>query len=127
MIGYRSRRSWECLGALLAREPGAGCLQKGKNKINSIISTQATELLTCVLRLLAFNMGPHSFVALAEAFFVSGCDCTLLFTFACRFAHAKHADVLLAFKHCKSVVNHGANVIFACVVFGVIVFGGVFF
>ena len=57
-------------------------------------------------------MWPHSFVALAEAFFVSGCDCTLVFTFACRLAYAEDADVLLALKHLQRLINHGADVIF---------------
>lgn len=30
MIDYILRRSWGWLGALLARKPGAGCLQKGE-------------------------------------------------------------------------------------------------
>lgn len=63
-------------------------------------------------------MWPHSFVAFARTCFVPGCDCTLFFTFACRLADTKHADVLLAFKHGESFVNHLADVVFVCVVFG---------
>lgn len=99
---------------------------KGRgNQINSSISNQSYSLLTDVLRLLASNHWPHSFVALAETCFVSGGGCAGFFTFACRLANTKHADVLLAFERFKRLVNHFADVINACVFFGFMVFGWV--